>query len=450
MTTTDVTLASSFPRFRRRPNPAPVPGWSNWSGSATGNPAHMLRPRSETALSQAIANSRGQLRVRGTGHSFTKLCATDDTLISLEEMSGDLLDHRKTGSEDIVRVHAGASLNTLSRALEARGLGFKNLGDIDVQSVAGAAMTATHGTGKMFPCLSGEIRRARLVTANGDVIEADAESDLVDAARVSLGALGVLSEIDMSVRSAFKLHRVAEVRKRSDLMSEAHTIWDTNRNFEFFVLPFCDYGLSIIHNETTEADMHEGEGDDEVALAQLRFVRNATKRMPRMRRRLLNTFIRTTKTETRIGTSYKLLASVRNTRFHEMEYHMPVDNGLEALAEVVRLIETERPDVFFPIEVRMSAADTGWLSPFEGAPRISVAVHVHQPDDFDWFFTRLEPIFRRHLGRPHWGKLHSLKARDLAEMYPRFGDFQKLRSELDPKGRFINAHLGRLFDVTVG
>lgn len=415
------------------------------------SPTVQFFPQSEAELREKITRTKGQIRVRGTGHSFTPICATDDTMVSLEHLPGDLLDHRQEGDEHIVRLQAGASLKAVSGALQKKDLAFKNLGDIDVQSVAGAAMTATHGTGQSLPCLAGEMRSMRMVTASGDVIKASAESDpaLLDAARVSLGALGILTEVEMSVRPAFKLHRRSRVRPVKDLMAEAHGIWDTNRNFEFFVIPFCDYALELTHNETDAPDMQQNVGDDEAALGQLRLLRNVAKRMPGLRRMLLNLFSRSTKPEEEIGRSYELLASVRSTLFNEMEYHLPPDRAMEALDEVVHLIERSGPDVFFPIEVRKTAADTGWLSPFGGAARVSIAVHAHQPDDYAWFFETLEPVFKRYQGRPHWGKLHALGAAELSELYPKFGAFQRLRAELDPSGRLLNFHLAKLFGVNL-
>jgi hypothetical protein len=101
-------------------------------------------------------------------------------------------------------------------------------------------------------------------------------------------------------------------------------------------------------------------------------------------------------------------------RFNEMEFHLPVDVQLKALAEIVAVIEKERPDVFFPIECRRIAPDDAWLSPFQGEPRGSIAVHAHYKDEFAFLYTLIEPIFRRYDGRPHWGKLHSVTGDQLA------------------------------------
>ena len=112
---------------------------------------------------------------------------------------------------------------------------------------------------------------------------------------------------------------------------------------------------------------------------------------------------------------------------------------------MLKAIETQRNDVFFPIEARIIAADDAWLSPFYERECGSVAVHAYYKDDYDFFFSIIEPIFRRHGGRPHWGKLHSLKARDLAQIYPRWREASEVRHALDPQGRMLNDYLKGIF-----
>lgn len=375
------------------------------------------------------------------------VAATDGALISLEGLTGGFLGRGGTADAPTARLNAGKPLNVLSPAMQAEGLAFRNLGDIDVQTLAGATMTGTHGAGRELRSLSGEITAVKLMTAAGEIVTADVESDrdLVDAARVSLGTLGILLEAEMNVRPAFRLRRETVARRLDDLLAEAMSLWQAHRHFEFFALPFCDHALSIIHTETDEPDRQENVGNDSNALAQIRLLRTATKHVPWLRRRVMNMVARGIKPEIKVGHSWEVLASVRETRFHEMEYHLPVDQGLEALAEVLALIERERREVFFPIECRMTAADSGWLSPFQGAPRISVAIHAHQPDDYSWFIQRAEPIFRHRGGRPHWGKMHSLKAADFDDLYPDFERFRQVREEMDPQGRFLNPHLASVF-----
>lgn len=423
--------------------------WSNWAESVTCRPEALAAPRNEDELRALVTGGSGAIRVRGTGHSFMPVAATDGTLITLAETEGDFLGRSGSDDEPVAHLNAGKPLRDLSPAMQAEGLAFRNLGDIDVQTLAGATMTGTHGSGRELRSLSGEIQGVRLMTADGEIVTADAGSnaDLLDAARVSLGTLGILLEAHVRVRPAFRLRRETVARRLDELLGESMALWEAHRHFEFFALPFCDHALSIIHTETEEPDRQENVGDDGAALAQIRMLRNATKHLPWLRRKVMNRVARGIKPEIKVGHSWQVLASIRETRFHEMEYHLPVDQGLEALAEVLHLIERERREVFFPIECRMTAGDTGWLSPFQGAPRISVAIHAHQPDDYSWFINRAEPIFRRRGGRPHWGKMHSLTADDFRDLYPDFDRFCALRAELDPKGRFLNPHLRDVFGV---
>jgi FAD/FMN-containing dehydrogenase len=97
------------------------------------------------------------------------------------------------------------------------------------------------------------------------------------------------------------------------------------------------------------------------------------------------------------------------------------------------------------VEFRYVAADDAWLSPFHERDSCSIAVHAAHGEPMDYLIGSLGPIFRCHGGRPHWGKLHGLGARELHALYPRWDDFQRIRRELDPQGRMLNAHLKRLF-----
>lgn len=397
-----------------------------------------------------MRGSTGRIRLAGSGHSFTPLATTPDVLVSLVQLEGDVLtadrDARCVDAAPVT-VQAGASLHRLSRALEEHGLAFKNLGDIDVQTFAGATSTATHGTGLRFPCLSAEIQGLQLVTADGELLSIDPtnHSELLPAARVALGALGILVEAQVSVRSAYKLHRRTQIQPLRQTLQEAESRWRQHRNYEFFYLPYCDYALNVSHEETDAADFSDAGGDDDAALRQMKLLRDLTRWTPRLRRWLINFIARRFKPETMVGRSWELLANRREFRFNEMEYHVPEDRGLEAFEELFTTLEKHEPDVFFPIECRRTAGDDSWLSPFQHGSRISVAVHAAASDRHDWFFTLAEPIFRKYGGRPHWGKLHSLTRAELTELYPDFENFLRVRKDLDPTGRFLNNHVARLW-----
>ncbi len=423
--------------------------WSNWSGNVSFAPDRFSRPRTVDDVVDTVRSSPGRIRTVGSGHSFTELAVTDGTLVSLSDLEGDVsgvdpVNHRAL-------LNAGATLNRLSRSLESYGLGFKNLGDVDVQSLAGAISTGTHGTGRTLPCLSAELSAITVVLADGEVLRiGDGENDhLLPAARVSLGSLGIIVDATVDLRPAYKLHRRTFVQPLTETLADATSMWEKHRNYEFFYLPFCDYAFNIVHDITTEPDRSEGGAGDEDALRDLRRVRGVLRRAGRLRRTLLNQVAKRAPAEDVIGPSWQLLANERTSKFNEMEYHVPVESGMEAFEEIVAAVEAN-PLVYFPVECRRTAGDSAWLSPFQGGERVSIAVHIAEGDDYRWLFEVIEPILRRHGGRPHWGKLHSMTARELAELYPDFPKFAAVRKELDPTGRFLNPHTAELWGEPFG
>src|SRR3954468_14676329 len=175
--------------------------WVNWSGSERGAPVAIEGPRTRAEVARVVAGAVAPIRVAGAGHSFAGVVATDGTLISLDALDRVLDADRESG---LVRVEAGIRLHALSRELHARGLAMPNLGDIEAQSLAGALATGTHGTGTKYPNLSGLLTSVELILADGSERTLDA-GDLLRAARVSLGALGVIAAVTLRTVPAFRL-----------------------------------------------------------------------------------------------------------------------------------------------------------------------------------------------------------------------------------------------------
>jgi len=145
-----------------------------------------------------------------------------------------------------------------------------------------------------------------------------------------------------------------------------------------------------------------------------------------------------------IDEGWKLLSNERSVRNREIEYHVPRENQIAALRDVVAAIERTRSDVFIPVEARAIASDDAWLSPFYGRESGSIAVHTYYKDDYAFFYTLIEPILRRYGGRPHWGKLNSLKYDDFAALYPRWKEALAVREALDPEGKLLNPYLAKV------
>jgi FAD-linked oxidoreductase len=318
-----------------------------------------------------------------------------------------------------------------------------NLPDINKQSLAGALSTATHGTGRIFKALHGEVRSLQLVTAQGEIIDCSPErrSEVFHAARVGLGAFGIITQVELQNRALKRVLKRTYVSSLTEAMEQWPALIAKHRNVEFYAVPFTGLAAIITVDETDLPSKPRGPDQDTDTLMDLKRLRDWFGFSSTLRRRMAQSAMKDLPPEEAIDEGWKLLSNERPVRFNEMEFHFPLENQMAALREVVDAIEKHRSDVFFPIEVRVIDQDDAWLSPFNRGVSGSVAVHAYYQDDYQFLFELIEPIFRRHGGRPHWGKLNSLRYSDFAALYPRWREAMQVREELDPHGRLLNDYL---------
>ncbi len=412
--------------------------WSNWAGNESAK-INVARPETLADLQQAVSAPES-LRVVGAGHSFTPIVAGADRILDLSNLNLPTVGDAKDGQ---VWVNANARLRDLSPALGEQGLAFRNLGDINAQSLAGATATATHGTGRGLPCLSAEITDARLISAGGEILTTgDVPLEMI---QVSLGLLGVLTEARINVVPKYNLRRRVTLTDLSECLANMHQNWAENRNFEFFYIPFTGKAVELRHAIVESPESKAPRDLDMIAVKVLKLARNTGRFSAGIRSVLLKLLTLAQSDEDYVGESWKVLCSDRHIRFKEMEYHLPPDTAGDVLNEVFRRLERDHKDIYFPIEVRQTAGDTACLSPFQDGPRISVAIHTDEDEDHSRYFNALEPLFLEAGGRPHWGKMHSLTYKDLSGLYPDFDRFCALRAQLDPQDKFLTPALARLF-----
>lgn len=418
--------------------------WRNWSGSQQCLPASRNAVASVAELQKLIAESSGVIRPVGAGHSFTALVPTDDTIVSLSRLSG-LISHNPDTLQ--ARLWAGSRLGDVGQPLEDVGQALINMPDIDEQTLAGCLSTATHGTGQSIGCMPTFVESLQLVDARGDIVECSANNnpELFQAARVSMGALGVMTQVTLQNVAPYRLRRESVWREFDELLEIAPELAAKHRNFEFYYIPFSGMGFSDVHDITVEPIGSTEKIDANDSVYDLKQARDYLENWPRVRELLLSTIVSSLDDEVTIESSWKNYASERNVRFNEMEYHLPAEHGLQALREIRQALESQHHEVFFPIEVRFIKGDDIWLSPFYGRDTCSIAVHRYYEEDFGPYFKTIEPIFRKYDGRPHWGKLNTLTRDDFRALYPRWDDFVALRKNVDPEGRFLNPYLRSLF-----
>jgi FAD-linked oxidoreductase len=418
--------------------------WRNWSGGLEAHPVGRFAPSTEAELIEFMRTTRGQLRPVGAGHSFTPLVPTDGHLVIVDKIAG-LLDH--DGETMQATFGAGTRLGDMGAPLEAVGQAMLNLPDIDRQTLAGAISTATHGTGIGFNTLAAYVTELRLITAEGDVLDIDAsDTDLFDAARVSLGALGILTRVRMQNRDAYRLKHRDWSQKTEEVLESFPEQARAHRHFEMFPLTHSDYALVQAIDETDEpVDNPPPDPAEQSAFAEA--MRAWMALPPGDRRPHINAMAVQITPSERVDASYEILTNVRNNRFNEMEYSVPVEAGADCLREILATITEREIDVVFPLEYRYIKGDDLWLSMFEGGDRAAISIHRTAAEDYRAYFDTIEPIFWKHGGRPHWGKVNSLGAAELTALYPRFEAFRELRAELDPHGRLLNPHLRKVFGV---
>jgi FAD-linked oxidoreductase len=438
-------LASRGAGAASGPAAATQPGftWQNWSASAQCRARALAAPADENAIAALLRGSSGAVRCVGAGHSFSALVPTEGTILSLDRLAG-LQAH--DGMSAILQ--AGTRLAQVSRQLDAAGLALRNLPDIDMQSLAGAISTATHGTGAGLPALHADVMALRIVTPQGEVIECEQGRDpeLMAAARVSLGSLGVITQVTMRVVPAHNLQRKVWLRPIEELLERAPELARTHRHFEFYYLPFTGYAAAITHDDYAGSAILMPASQDEDMLRDLRRLRDWLGKYPQLRRWSAARLIDPNLTEQATNRSFRLLSNVRPTRFNETECYVPREAGIACVREVIAALE-RRNDVFFPLEFRFIKADDAWLSPFYQRDSCSISVHAAHGEPYDYLTTEIGPLFRKHGARPHWGKLHNFSAAELAAMYPHWKDFQAIRQRMDPRGRMLNPHLRALFGV---
>jgi len=411
--------------------------------SHKATPRQLATPASVEEVVQTIREADGPVRPAGSGHSFTALVPSEGTIIDISALAGLTASDTENQTASL---GAGTRLQQSARLLHDQGLAFANLPDIDVPTLAGGFSTATHGTGRNLTAIHDYISGFELVTPTGEVrqVTAQTQPELFAAGKVSLGALGVITRYDLKLEKSFNLHRRAALVKAEDVLNDFEALSEKHRNFETVIFPGTGHAATFIHDIHTGPLKGRQPSEAEDFLAGLRELRDKFGWWPWLRRKAFAGGVEEGTVEDTTDAAWKLLATSRPTKFNEMEYHMPLDTGMKVLRQVVAMMDANA-SVYFPIEARVTAPDDAWLSPFNDGHRLSIAIHMPANESFDFFFSEFEPLFRKHGGRPHWGKLHSLGAKELAEIYPRFKDFNALLADLDPDSRFVTPYLAKLW-----
>jgi L-gulono-1,4-lactone dehydrogenase len=423
--------------------------WQNWAGTATANPARRYWPRTADAIADAVRDAtKAGLTVRalGSGHSFTPAAATAGVAVDLSGWTGVIAADAETG---LVTVRSGTTLRQLNAALNALGLAMPNMGDIDAQTISGAISTGTHGTGAGLGGIATQVEALELVTADGSLIKVSATEspDLFAAARISMGALGLIATVTLRCVPGFRLAADERPMPLEEVIERFDEFAAGNDHFEFYWFPYGRNAL-VKRNNRAAATLSpampgwrrflEYEVMENAAFGALcRTGRVA----PFMVRPLGKVVAATLSPRMYSADSHQVFVTPRRVRFVESEYALPRESVLDVLAELRAAVRGLTQPVMFPVEVRVAAADDIWLSTAYGRDTAYIAIHQYVGMPYQEYFAAFESIAASVGGRPHWGKMHTLDAGRLGALYPKFADFLRVRDQADPGRRFANPYL---------
>ena len=430
----------------------PSGAWRNWAGNESARPRRVATPRSADEVAEEVRRAGEDgltVRMVGTGHSFTPAAATSGVMLRPGGLTGVRSVDAAAG---LVTVAAGCPLRVLNAELLARGLSLANMGDIQVQTVAGAIQTGTHGTGRDVGGMASQVAGLELVLADGTIVTCSAGSPaggLFDAARVGLGALGVLTAVTFRVVPAFLLEAREEPMRWSEVIARLDELTSANEHFEFYWFPHTEGCLIKRNNRSAGPARPLGRLryllDDEL-LSNTVF--GVTCRLghaaPAMIKTVNGVASRALGSRRYVDAAYKVFTSPRRVRFKEQEYAIPRESLADVLAEIRALFVRRDWRISFPIEVRVTPGDDPWLSTAYGRNSAYVAIHVFHASAHLDYFREVEAVMTAIGGRPHWGKMHTRRADQLRAAYPEFGAFVALRDKLDPERRFGNAYLDQV------
>jgi FAD/FMN-containing dehydrogenase len=400
--------------------------WTNWVGNQTFA-AQVAAPASEdevVAHVRAASASGAGIRAAGAGHSFTPLIETSGTVLTTDRLRGVIgIDQ----AQQQVTALPGTRIGEFGDPLWDAGLALLNQGDIDTQAIAGAVATGTHGSGLKLQSFSAALRACRIVNGLGEVVEIDETTpERLHAAQVAVGMLGVMTSVTLAVAPAYRLSERIDHLPFGDVLERWDELFSGHRHFSFFWLP--SEGSAALYGLATPAgrrmtdtcfvktydEAREGDPDD-----------------PTPGRR--------------VDRSYRIYPAEFKPNFHELEYMVPLERGREAVQAMRELMLASQPAAIFPMEVRTTAADDGYLSPNYHTATTVISVSGRPGTDYWDYLYAVDQLLGEFAARVHWGKLHYLTPAQLAERYPEGERFIAIRRELDPEGVFLNEHLRPLF-----
>lgn len=404
---------------------SPSVSWVNWAGNQSFNCSRRVEVRDVTHISDVVkaAAARGEnVRAAGSGHSFTAIVQTAGTLLDIAALSGVVaIDTEKARAT----VQAGTPLSAIGAPLWEAGLSLANQGDIDRQTLAGAVATGTKGSGIDYGTISSTITGVELVDSRGELVRIT-EANRVDlrAAQVSLGLLGVMTQIEVQAVPRYFLREDNRVMHVDELLEKWDDLKHQYRHFSFWWMP-TERSAKVYELPPVPADhafvklLQEVDADPSLTV----------QGEPGLR----------------TGRAHLIYPDIElGTPTYELEYVLDARTDKEGFLATRDFMLNRFPGEPSPVQVRWQRADEGFLSPQSHRAGVSISVSGIIGTEWEPFLRALDQRLNEFDARPHWGKVHFLTPERVASLYPQLPEFEAVRRAFDPEGVFLNDQLGAL------
>ncbi|HEY3776204.1 MAG TPA: D-arabinono-1,4-lactone oxidase [Solirubrobacteraceae bacterium] len=407
--------------------------WVNWADNQRFSPAQIVRPASEEELietARAAILERRPIGMAGSAHSFSPIVETRGLLLEMTGVAGVLSADGATGRAEVL---AGTTLGQLGRELWDAGLAMKNMGDVDAQTFVGATSTGTHGSGPEWGTLSSTITGLRLLTGTGELIDIDeSQPDLLHAAQVSVGLLGVITRVTMEATGAYRLRESNQVLPLQEVLDMWGQAPSAHRHYSLFWAP-ADASSALYGLPPFAADHCYVKMLEEIPIT--------------------SEADRTTPVEGpvggRTGPAYLIYPDTADDEagWIELEYMVDVRCGRDAFLAMRALMQHGFPEAISPIQVRWTRGEPAFISPHYGHDTCSLSVSGLKRHDWDRFLRAVDETLRPFHPRPHWGKMGYMDPAGFRAAYPELDRFLAIRAELDPHELFLGDYFREAFSV---
>jgi hypothetical protein len=462
---------------------------TNFGANFHLKPAAYYEPENESQVLEILDRHRGaQIRGVGSLHSWSAVIVTDGVIVNLQHLCEVEIERDQESCWAIVG--AGCQIKTILTQLTKQGLTLPSLGLITEQTIAGAISTGTHGSGRhSLSHYIDAVRVARYDQVTGkSLIEVIDQGDALQAARCSLGCLGIILSVRIRCRPVYNIEE--HFREYTSLDS----VLESEKDFplqQFFLIPWCWTYLAQHRRESTSlrsrlAGLYRiywflvfDLGLHLLLLTAARFFQSHQYVQFLYRniipRALIRNWVVTDESSAMLIMEHELFRHIEIELFVQKPQLPDALDYLRCVLEIggnsPAYVRTASQDIgssgddasrmellrgeychHYPICVRRVMSDETLISMASGDGSdwyaISLISYV-RPADREGFFCMAEflagTMASRFGARPHWGKWCPLTSEKLIALYPRFDDFRTECESRDLRGVFRNPWISRLF-----